>query len=123
MITVTKPKPSPPWEPRRLPHTFSLQEVAAIVLRNDLQACSNRESQQGDKRILESNAVHIVNTCPGDKLSCGLVGAKERIEDCSVNRCGRLGLPGRLRPRPNRRPDIVVNEPLAYRAEKQLRNR
>jgi len=74
-------KPSPPWELRRLPHTLSLQEVAALVLRNDLQACSNRESQQGDKRILESNAVHIVNTCPGDKLSRRLVGAKESIED------------------------------------------
>ena len=68
-------------EPWGLPHTLSLQEVTALVLRDDLQACSNSKSQQGDKRIPEANAVHVVRACPGNQLPCDLIHTQEVIQD------------------------------------------
>jgi hypothetical protein len=55
--------------------------MAALVLRDNFQPRSGRESKHGNERILEPKAINIVIACPVDEFSPCLVAAKRRLKN------------------------------------------
>ena len=64
-----------------LPYAFGLQQMAALVLRDNFEPRSGCESKHGNERILESNAIDIVIARPTDQFSRYLVAAKKRLKN------------------------------------------
>src|SRR5947208_2349002 len=97
--------------------------MTIFVFGNDLQTCSNRESQQRDERISKTNSVYVVRTCPSDHLACHPICLKEAVKDGGLDDLGRSGLRRSVRPRPNGRSDVVMDEPARDSAEDHFLNR
>src|ERR1700686_4881438 len=98
--------------------------MAALMCRDDFEASSNRESQHGNKRILESDAVYVIATGATDKLARGLVASKEKIKNMRIDQGARRNLLGSTCPFGfGRWFDIVANEPPAEPARCDFLNR
>jgi len=92
--------------------------------RDNFQPRSDGETQQGNKRIPESDAVYVVVTGETDKLACGLVAGEEKIENMRINPNAGRNLLGSTSPFGfGRWFDIVANEPLAEPARCDVLNR
>jgi hypothetical protein len=102
------------WKRRGVSYPFSLQQVPALVPPHDLQACSNREAQQRNERIPESNAIDVVDARPADQIACDIVAAKKHIENRRVDLLRWCNLTGRSSPLAMwRRLDVCADEPSA----------
>src|SRR5258708_33250263 len=114
----------PSWEVYGLLDAFSLQQVAALMSRDDFQAGSDSETQHGNKGVLESDAVYVVVTGATDKLACGLVASQEKIKNMRIDSGARRNLLGSTSPHGlGRWFDIVANEPPAEPARCDVLNR
>ena len=100
------------WEVCGLLDAFSLQQMAALMFRDDFQPGSHGKTQHGNKGILESDAVYVVVTGATDKLACGLVASEEKIKNMRIDSSARRNLLGGTSPFGfGRWFDIVANEP------------
>jgi len=95
-------------------YPFSLQQVPALVPPHDLQACSDREAQQRDEGIPESDAIDVAGTRPADQSAYEIVAPEKQVDDGSVDVLGRCNCPGGPSPFALRRGlDICTDEPSA----------
>ena len=102
------------WKRGGLLYPFSLQQVPPLVPPHDLKACSDREAQQRDEGIPESDAIDVAGTRPADQSAYEIVAPEKQVEDRRVDLLGRRNCPGRPSPfAPGRRLDICTDEPSA----------
>ena len=108
---------------QRRPNPFTLPQMPLLVLRQDFEPCSDRETNQRNKRILESDSVDVVVSCAMHEFTRLTVAAEEPIENIRVHfhtgrnrlRCtGPSGL--------GRRFDVVANKPLGEPPRRDVLN-
>jgi hypothetical protein len=110
-----------PWKRGGLFDPFSLQQVPALVPPHDLEACSDREAQQRNEWIPESNAIDVVGARPADQIARDMVAPQQQVENGSVDVPGRCDCPGRSSLLATRRwLDICVDEPSAQPAGRDV---
>jgi hypothetical protein len=77
---------------RTTPDTLSLEQMAALVLRNNFQTRTDGETQQREEGIIEPDAVHIEVAGPPNQPSRYFVTGKKRLQNQGLDFCGRLAL-------------------------------
>src|SRR6266852_5988863 len=98
--------------------------MAALMSREDFQPGSDGETQYGNKRVPESDAVYVVVTGATDQLACGLVASEEKIQNMRIDARARRNLPGSANPFGFGRWFYkVANEPAAEPARRDVLNR
>ncbi len=87
--------------------------MASLVLGDDFQTCSDRETNHWNEWVPESDAIDVVVPCALNQLTCPMVAPEKPIENRGVDLCAGPDLPRRASFRSGRRFDVVANEPLA----------
>src|SRR6266496_296356 len=106
-----------------LSDAFSVQQVPALVLRQDLQPRSHGETNNWSEGIFESDAIDVVVSGAMNELTCLMVAAEEPIENGRIDLCARPDLPGCAgSSRFGRGFDVVANEPAAEPARLDVLN-
>jgi hypothetical protein len=107
-----------------LPYAFGLQQMAALMFRDDFQARTNPEPQQWDEGIPVANAIHIVIACSPGQLPGSLVTAKKSLQNDWFYLPGGFYFPGCPGTRSSRVwSNVGTNEPPAEPAESDFVDR